>query len=385
MKKSFVVLLCFATSTLFGQIERLSNSYLSVSPVITDADIINAASLVDPLAEKVKLFSPNTFSLNIMNIQRVPVMVHMEMKAFVTFEEDRIRQPIIHNAYTKDPFLISPTGRIFTSADAQEGVKSDISWYTDLNESLKKTLQDKITDPAAGGRVPSGVYEVYIKISTVTVNGEPPTDTQPIEIVRSLNITNPTTAILDVPYENGYEYPTTFPQFQWTYDTREVMLSIYELRPEHASLEDATTSPNPYLRVKIDRRMSGNLRTFTYPQSATSSPGITFLAGPRQLERGKVYVIVFDGIRKAFGFDIEPLRTIRSFVVADPQGQVVLNLLQNILSQGEFAGLINTLQNQKIIISTDWISLNGVKISAQDLQKILTENKDRIINARVED
>lgn len=369
---------------LFGVSLFSQSQYLSVIPTITDADIINAASLVDPLAEKVKPFSANTFSLKIINKANAPVYASISLKAWVTLEEDRQREPIVYEAHTSRPFLVPVQGRIFTSADAQEGAHSDISWNANVNEELKTKLKDKVTDPVSGGKVPSGLYEIEINFTVDSVDGKYVGEKFNVPI-SPINITNPTTAILDVPFENGYEYPTPFPQFQWTYDTRAIELSVYELRPEHASLEDAISGTTPYLKVRIDRKLSGNLRTFTYPQSSASRPGIEILAGPRQLERGKVYVVVLDGIRTAFGFDIEPLRTIRSFVVADPQGKVVMNLLQNILSSGQFNNLILTLQNQNIIINTNNMVLNGVKISAQDLQKLLTDNKDRIVSVRVED
>jgi hypothetical protein len=207
----------------------------------------------------------------------------------------------------------------------------------------------------------------------------------PVEISRSVNVTNPTTAILDVPFSNGYLYPTPFPQFQWTYDTRAVILSVYEKRPEHQSLEDAIGASDPHLQVRIDRRASGNLTTFTYPQTAASRFGVEFIRGPRQLERGKMYVIVLDGISTAFGFDVDPLRTIRSFVIADPQGQVLINVLQTAFSSGEFQNIFNAIHDQNLTINTNGIVLNGIRITPQDLQRLLTENKDRVTSVRIED
>ncbi|MBW7888301.1 MAG: hypothetical protein H3C35_08075 [Bacteroidetes bacterium] len=377
-----IISLFFFSVSLFSQPSQ--SRYITVVPTITDADIINAASLVDPLAEKIKPFSPNTFSLRIINTANAPVYASISLKAWVTLEEDRQREPIVYDAHTKHPFLIPVQGKLFTSADVQDGGADDISWSSSVNEELKTKLKNKITDPLSGGRVPSGIYEIEMLFRVDSVNGQYIGETFSVPI-RPITVTNPSTAILDIPFENGYEYPTPFPQFQWTYDTRAVELSVFELRPEHASLEDAISGTTPYLRVRIDRKLSGNLRTYTYPQSPASRPGIEILAGPRQLERGKVYVVVLDGIRTAFGFTVEPLRTIRSFVVADPQGKVVMNVLENILSSGQYNNIISTLQNQNIIINTNSIFLNGIKISTQDLQKVLTDNKDRIVSVRTED
>lgn len=98
-----------------------------------------------------------------------------------------------------------------------------------------------------------------------------------------------------------------------------------------------------------------------------------------------MYVIVLDGISTAFGFDIDPLRTIRSFVIADPQGQVLVNILQSTFSSGEFQNIFNAIQDMNLQINSNGIMLNGVRITPQDLQRLLTENKDRITSVRIED
>lgn len=376
MKKTILSSLLFF-SVAFGQ-------SITVIPTITEADIINAAVLVDPLAEKVKDISPTNFSLNIINntAPRIQVKVSLYFEAHVTLEEDRQRVQIA-NGQTTRPFLVPINGRIFTSKDA-DNPASDVDFKTDVNESMKKKLKDKILDPASGGRVPSGLYEIIIRVTVDSVGGIAVNEI-PIEINRSVNVTNPTTAVLDVPFTNGYVYPTPFPQFQWTYDTRGVRLAVYEKRPEHQSLEDAINASDPYLEVKIDRRISGNLTSFTYPQTASSRPGVEFIRGPRQLERGKMYVVVLDGITKAFGFEVDPLRTLRSFVISDPQGQVVLNILQTTFSGGQFQNIFNVVQDQNWQINTNGITLNGTRITPQDLQRLLTENKERITSVRIEE
>lgn len=380
MKKiSLPALVIFLLSLSFGQ-------SITVVPTITEADIINASVLVDPLAEKLKDIAPSTFSLNIFNNTnpRVAVKASMEFEAYVTLEEDRQRTSMfIGPAKTHRPFLIPPSGRIFTSKDA-DNPNSDIDIDNKVNEGLKKKLKDKILDPASGGRVPSGLYEIRIIITVDSVNGVAVRES-PIEINRSVNVTNPTTTVLDVPFENGYVYPTPFPQFQWTYDTRAVMIYVYELRPNHQSLEDAIGASDPYLQVRIERQLSGNLTSFTYPQSSSGRPGVEIIRGPRQLERGKMYVVVLDGITTAFGFDVDPLRTIRSFVISDPQGQVVVNMLQTAFGSGEFQNIFNFIQDQNLQLNANGITLNGVALSPQDLQKILLENKDRIISVRFEE
>lgn len=389
MKKLFLSLGVLSFSIALAQ-------SITVVPVITEADIINASVLVDPLAEKVKEIAPTTFSLNIINNTptKADLKVSMLIKAYVTLEEDRQQASMFLGpgyAKTSKPFLVSGSGRLFTSKDA-DNPSSGIDFNNEVNEDLKKKLKDKILDPASGGRVPSGLYEIHIEVTVDSMkdaSGKFVAVNEPAVIIdRSVNVTNPTTAVLDVPFTNGYVYPTPFPQFQWTYDTRAVMLSVYEKRPEHQSLEDAIAASDPYLQVKITRKESGNLTTFTYPQTPTTRPGVEFIRGPRQLERGKMYVVVLDGITTAFGFEVEPLRTVRSFVIADPQGQVVMNLLQTALTSGaggQFQDIFNAIQDMNLVLNTDGIMLNGVKVTPQDLQKLLTENKDRITSVRIEE
>ena len=386
MKRIFLpmVLLITALSIVSGQ-------SLTVVPTITEADIINAAVLVDPLAEKIKDIAPTSFSLNFINNAKLPIKANMTLEAYVTLEEDKERTSIFEGiARTKKPFLISEKGRMFTSKDA-DNPSSDIDIHNIVNESIKKKLKDKILEPTSGGRVPSGLYEIRIVVTVESVDGVAKQE-PPIVIERSINITNPTTAVLDVPFSNGYVYPTPFPQFQWTYDTRTVKLSVYELRPEHQSLEDAISSSAPYLHVEISRfidvggrKIPTNISSFTYPQTAVDREGVKFTGGVRQLERGKMYVVVLDGISTAFGFDVDPIRTIRSFIISDPQGQVVVNILQTTFGGGDFQNIINFIQDQNLQLNANGITLNGVPLSPQDLQKLLIENKDNIISVRFED
>jgi len=392
--KRFFLPIAFVIGVLtfgFGQ----SSKSLEVIPTITDADVINAAVLVDPFAGKIADIAPSNFSVKFINKSGVPVKASMTIEAYVTLEEDRGEAISVFtgDAKTKKPFVIPKEGRIFTSKDA-DNPSSDLEIKGDVNPTLKKKLKDKILEKTSGSRIPSGLYEIKITVIVDSVGGEAAQQETPIVINRSINITNPTTAVLDVPFSNGYVYPTPFPQFQWTYDTRSVKLSVYELRPEHQSLEDAIGSSAPFLQVQIFRFIGGegelkiptNISSFTYPQTAVSRPGvIEFTGGVRQLERGKMYVVVLDGITTAFGFDVDPLRTIRSFIISDPQGQVVINILQTMFSSGDFQNMFNLIQDLNLQLNANGITLNGVALSPQDLQKLLMEKKDSIISVRFED
>ena len=96
--------------------------------------------MVDPINEKIKVISPSNFSLTILNQVGVDVKTDLEIRAFVTLDEDRQRSQLV-SAKTKNPFKIPPTGRIFTSADV-EAVGSDIDFEDPvINEILKRNCK----------------------------------------------------------------------------------------------------------------------------------------------------------------------------------------------------------------------------------------------------
>jgi hypothetical protein len=355
---------------------------------VTDADIINATTLVDPLNERLKDISPTNFSLMITRIgkfQDQTAWVNLVIDAFVALDEDGPTPRLIATVKTKTPFPVRAPFRLFTSLDAQEGHSPDISISADIvDQQLKQRLKDKISDASSGGKVPSGTYSVKYTMTVVKLNDTPVTDI-PEQNEFSVTVTNPTTATLLQPSDNGIEYPSPFPQFQWIYDTRAIELTVYEKRPEQQSLEDAISASDPFLQVEIDRKESGNLSIFTYPQAPVAGPGVRFIKGPRALERGKTYVVVLDGVRKALGYDIDPLRTIRLFRISDPQGQMVMNILQTALSGGTYQNTLNVIQDQKLQVNGSRITLNGVSITAQELQVILNQNKGNIKAIRFED
>ena len=77
MKRLFIPIALVISLLTFGFGQ--SSQSLEVIPTITDADIINAAVLVDPFAEKIKDIAPTSFSLNILNTSnpRAEVKAHM--------------------------------------------------------------------------------------------------------------------------------------------------------------------------------------------------------------------------------------------------------------------------------------------------------------------
>ncbi len=384
MKSLYRLLILGLISVGLVQTSR-SQSYTATA-VYVDADIINATTIVDPLAETIKDVPANNFSLFIHNPGTDTIWVNMQLQAYVTLDEDRVKKSLFtQNPYTETPFSVPPGGRLFRSTDATNS--PDIKFNYEVANEVKDELKNKVTSASSGGLVPSGTYEAIIAMQVVKVGNTstniPVTITPSSDII--IQVTNPTTATLILPDQNGYVYPSPFPQFQWSYDVRSVTISVYEKRPEQQSLEDAISSSSPYLVVNIDRQQSGNLSIFTYPQTNVGGPGITITQGPRPLERGKMYVVVLDGNRTAFGTQVEPLRTIRSFVISDPDGELVKNMLQNAFSGGPFQNVVNIIQDQKLTPNTSRIMLNGVPLSSQELQILLNQNKNKIKSVTFEE
>ncbi len=376
------------------QASAQSNQYISVTPIVTQADIINATALVNPLTEQVNNIAPTSFSLRISNLtaSKYPplgavVWVDMHIEGYVMLDQDGPPPQQIVVANTTRPFPVPVAGRVFTSLDAQPGNSTDIDINSTVNDALKTRLKNMIEDPSSGGKVPSGVYQVKIIFTIDSVAGKGPVN-QTLDLSNNplftVTVSNPTNATLLQPSDNGVEYPSPFPQFQWAYNTHGVMITVYEKRPDQQSLEDAISASDPYFQVQIERQLSGNLTILTYPQAPVAGPGVTILKGPRPLERGKTYVVVLDGLRTAFGYTIDPLRTIRLFRISDPQGEFVLNLLQTALSGGQFQDIMNLIQDQKLVLNSSQMTLNGVTLTAQELQMILNQNKNNIKSIRFE-
>jgi hypothetical protein len=361
----------------------LRSQSVTVIARIADADIINAGSLFDPMADRVKDLAASTFSLTFVNatVPRQDVHALLHIETYTTLDEDRVRMPLA-TLDSRQPFLIPKEGRVFTSRDTR-GV-GDMQFSTVNNDPNIQKVKDKVWDPASGGRMPSGKYEILITVTVVQVGTQTVHEQVPVPIAPVL-VSNPTVAALIVPSENGYHYPTVFPQFQWTYDTRSIMLSVYEMRADQQSLEDATQASDPYLQVHIDRRVSGNVSLFTYPQIAAAGPGIEILKGPRPLDQGKTYVVVLEGLRAAFGAPVDPLRTIRSFTIDDPRSRAAMLSYRTLFAGPEYQDILDRLQNGNYQIDANGITLNNSAISLQQLQSFLSQNRGRKFSIHIEE
>ena len=203
------------------QASAQSNQYISVIPTVTQADIVNATALVNPLTEQVNNIAPTSFSLRIINLAGAVVWVDMHIEGYVTLDQDGPPAKQIVVANTTKPFPVPVAGRIFTSLDAQPGNSTDIDINSTVNDALKERLKNMIEDPTSGGKVPSGVYNVKIIFTVDSVAGRGKVTNGVLDLSNNplftVTVTNPTNATLLLPSDNGVEYPSPFPQFQWAY------------------------------------------------------------------------------------------------------------------------------------------------------------------------
>ena len=203
------------------QASAQSNQYISITPIVTQADIINATALVNPLTEQVNNIAPTSFSLRISNLtaSKYPplgavVWVDMHIEGYVMLDQDGPPPQQIVVANTTRPFPVPVAGRVFTSLDAQPGNSTDIDINSTVNDALKTRLKNMIEDPSSGGKVPSGVYQVKIIFTIDSVAGKGPVN-QTLDLSNNplftVTISNPTNATLLQPSDNGVEYPSPFP------------------------------------------------------------------------------------------------------------------------------------------------------------------------------
>lgn len=383
MSNKFPVVLLAALAVSILSVHTARTQSLRVVTQIPPADIVNAGSIYDPMADKVKDLPFSTFSVSFINTTSPPQAVRavMHIETYATLDEDHERM-LVATADSKMPFTVPSEGRIFTSRDAQ-GV-DDMQFRTVKNDAAVDRIKDKIWNPASGGRVPSGTYEVAITITVIQIGTRAATEVIPVAIAPVV-VSNPTVATLLVPSENSYKYSTSFPQFQWISDTRGIMLTVYEKRSGQESLEDAAQASDPLMQAHIDRKASGNASLFTYPRAGASLPGIEILKGPRPLEPGKTYVVVLEGLRSTIGTTVEPLRTIRSFTIDNPNAQSQARTSQSIFSAPELERIQTLLESRNLQIDAAGIMLNGALITPQQLQTFLDQHKNRKFTVHIDE
>lgn len=284
--------------------------------------------------------------------------------------------------------IANPAATLVTTPFAVNGTKTitnlDIG-KTDIKTQTfdyKEDAKDKLKNLAMGtGKLPAGVYTFVITISDPSYPNDP-TKKATQNII--FDIENLSRLDLIAP-QDGIPVNTLFPLFQWLYDGTDVQLSVYEMRGNDRSKEDAL-SGTPMLKITTGTPdFPAGARSYQYPA-----------AGVRPLEVGKTYVWQVKGLTGGSGGAGNPVNSeIWQFTVSDPNGTTLYsNTGENsrttltrvlYLLPGMTQDLINQLTAGNFQVTGD-IYVDGVHLTASDAAAILNmlaENPDKVIEVTV--
>jgi len=294
------------------------------------------------------------FTVNVRSGNLPPVLqAVMEMRISVTLADgERFSNAI---ELITAPFSVP---RSISNIDLATGNGVHIvTWQYD--ETAKNRFRD-LALPT--GVMPPGIYHFDVQISAASVSS--------VSNSFDLVLTNPSSIELIFPVD-GDPSVSPLPLFQWRYEGPSSRISVFEKRPQQATLEEAANGI-PQLTMVID----GN--SFQYPSS-----------GVRPLEPGKTYVWYVEGLAGITGGVSQPIRSeLRSFVVS-AQGaeslQSYLDELERALD-AKYKPVFDEIRSEGLL-PTGVIRMNGSVISVMELLDIIRElrmNPDAVQNVGLE-
>jgi hypothetical protein len=217
-------------------------------------------------------------------------------------------------------------------------------------ESAGKRISDVLLTT---GKLPFGTYRFNSWLESLTPNVGASN-----EFPVSITIQNPSRVELLAP-STGTEWPNPFPVFQWSSNTDEIILGVYEKQPGMQTPEEAISGV-PNLQTRL-----GKTNTFQYP---ASGPGV------RQLEPGKSYYWFVQGLLRS-GSNTEDVipSEIWQINISKQSGSAassaILNQLEDIAGP-QFAALIQRLQEMGFE-PTGLLRFGGVTMTwAEFLQRV---------------
>lgn len=258
--------------------------------------------------------------------------------------------------FTTDSFRVQGT-RSITNLELDRTIR--LTSYN-LDNAAKRTLEETALPT---GQIPAGTYTFHVVVTAVDGSAPPGGTTFTIVLI------NPTTVELNSPIDGDMETPM-FPLFQWQYDGPSSRISIYEMLPGQATLEEAASGVPHYSTVVTTNSL-------LYPSSRS-----------RILEPGKTYVWFVEGqIGAAGGTAVTRKSSLRSFTVASNASQSLSALLDELArTLPQYQTLFDDLKSQGFTMANS-ILLNGSAISMSDLQKLLNklrQNPDAVTAAGLE-
>jgi hypothetical protein len=248
------------------------------------------------------------------------VILHLDIEALLGGES----QPFLLATAVSIPFDLTGTMRV-TNVDlgSSTGIALNAN-ESGIYEGAGKRVNDVLQTT---GKLPYGTYTFKAWLESLTPNVHTST-----EFPVSVTIQNPSRVELLAPSTNT-DWPNTFPVFQWSSNTDEVILGVYEKQPGMQTPQEAISGV-PNLQTRL-----GKINTFQYPPSG---PGV------RQLEPGKSYYWFVQGLIRS-GSNTEDVipSEIWQINISRQSGSAasaaILSQLEDIAGP-QFAALIQRLQ-----------------------------------------
>ncbi len=274
---------------------------------------------------------------------------------------DRFGGAVIVDAFSQQ-FNI-PTGtRTLTYQDLTLGGRIEYD-----AESLKE-LTDTILKI---GRLPTGIY-------TFTVIAEGPSVRASDD--QQIVVSNPTTLDLISPGApvGGSECFAQFgllPQFKWDSNADRFLITVCEAMPSNSSPEDVMQNV-PRLQQQVQRGVD-----------FFGSPSFIYPSGGLPLEYGKTYYWQILAMIDAPSGEVRLPSEIWCFQISalgNPGGEIMLQQLLSLLSSGDFDALFRAGGPLHGFKPTGAASLNGRRLSLNELMTFMRSRSLRIVSTQVE-
>ncbi len=263
------------------------------------------------------------------------------------------------------PFNLPSGITSFTNVDLSNHTLSSIkNIQFDPSSGINQNATDKIKGVVRStGKPPAGMYEfkMWLQGSNLKSN----VWTQIISVI------NPSRVELLSPMTET-EWPNPFPVFQWSSNTDEIILAVYEKLPGTQSPQEAINGV-PQLKQRL-----GKINTFQYP--ATGS-------GVRPLEAGKTYYWFVQGIVRSSGNTEDYISSeIWELTISNQSSQAmvaaVLQQLKGLLG-GENQAIIDRLE-QMGFQPTGLLKVGGIIMTWSEFLTRVQSGDYEITNVTIE-
>ncbi|MDP7060091.1 MAG: hypothetical protein QF416_06465 [Candidatus Marinimicrobia bacterium] len=391
MKKIFTTLM-LVLAPVFGQVIDFTVDFTPyVIYYLSAVDISTGESNV-PL-----------FLARLERTQSAPDSVPVHFDFEITVQSDALgfyeEETLVHiKTKEESPLIltapITMTNQMLTLDTRQ--LLDDAGNLVNMNLEVVETVDLEQTDELlnaviATGRLPDGIYRFMV---TATPEGGSPLMRDDVLNVSSpldLQLIAPGGALADTASNEIY---TSYPVFQWDSDPCmvpggcEFLIRVAEFIPsDHSSVEQAIESTT---RLPLDQSLGFyatgyGATSFQYPSS-----------GAGDLEPGSVYVWQIKKILPTTFGEEELLSEILTFKVkdfseesdsddgADGGSDMVIQLLQTLLDEGDFEQIFGENGSLSGYSSTGTILLNGSSTDNSTVQAMISEGlNDKIISVEV--